>query len=107
LVIGISTHDVAEARAAEEEGADYVGFGPMFATTSKRDALAARTLDALAAVRAALRIPIVAIGGIDEERAPRVLDAGANAVAMIGALASADDPRALATRLLARSAVTR
>jgi len=101
LVIGISTHDVAQARAAADGGADYVGFGPMFATATKSDALAPQSLDALTAVRAAIRIPIVAIGGIDERRASQVLDAGADAVAMIGALAASDDPRALATRLLA------
>lgn len=101
LVIGISTHDVAEARAAEDGGADYVGFGPMFATGSKADALTPRTVAGLREVRAAIRIPIVAIGGITADTAQDVLDAGADAVAMIGALASADDPRALAVRLLA------
>jgi thiamine-phosphate pyrophosphorylase len=101
LVIGVSTHDVAEARAAEDAGADYVGFGPMYATASKADALAPRTLDALRAVRAAIDLPIVAIGGITAERAGAVLDAGADAVAMIGALADSADPEALARRLLA------
>ncbi len=103
LVIGVSTHDEAEARAAERDGADYVGFGPMFETTSKPDALTPRTLDALRAVRAAIRIPIVAIGGITPERAPAVLDAGADAVAMIRALEEAPDPAALARQLLART----
>ena len=107
LVIGISTHDAAQARAAEDGGADYVGFGPMFATTSKPDALAPRTLDVLRQVRAAIRIPIVAIGGIDGASAATVLDAGADAVAMIGALAAAVDPRAFAARLLAARARSR
>jgi thiamine-phosphate diphosphorylase len=101
LMIGASTHDVAEARAAEAAGADYVGFGPMFPTASKADALTPRTLDGLRAVRAAIRIPIVAIGGITSETAPAVLDAGADAVAIIGALATAPDPAELCTRLLA------
>jgi thiamine-phosphate pyrophosphorylase len=101
LIIGVSTHDVAEARAAEAGGADYVGFGPMFATPSKADALPPRALAALRAVRAALRIPIVAIGGISEATAGGVLAAGADAVAMIGALAAAPDPAAFAVRLLA------
>lgn len=107
LVIGVSTHDVAEARAAEDGGADYVGFGPMFPTTSKADAHPQRTLDELARVRAAITIPIVAIGGITEETAPSVLAAGADAVAMIGALSSAPDPRTLAERLLALRSPTR
>jgi len=101
LVIGISTHDVAEARAAQDGGADYVGFGPMFPTASKADAHPQRTLDELARVRAAITIPIVAIGGITEATAPSVLAAGADSVAMIGALASADDHRELVRRLLA------
>ena len=101
LVVGVSTHDEAEARAAEAGGADYVGFGPMFATVSKADALVPRTFDGLRAARAAIRIPIVAIGGITPESAPAVLDAGADAVAMISALAAAPDPAALCTRLLA------
>lgn len=101
LVIGVSTHDVAEARAAEDGGADYVGFGPMFATTSKADALAPRSLDGLRAVRAAIHIPIVAIGGIGPDAAPAILDAGADAVAMISALANAPDPAELCARMLA------
>ena len=107
LVIGVSTHDVAEARRAADGGADYVGFGPMFATSSKPDAQRPRTLDDLARVRAALRIPIVAIGGIDERSAPAVLAAGADAVAMIGALASAADPLRFTAALLALDRPTR
>ncbi|MBY0276199.1 thiamine phosphate synthase [Candidatus Binatia bacterium] len=101
LVIGVSTHDVAEARAAEDGGADYVGFGPMFPTTSKADALTPRTLDGLRAVRAAIRIPIVAIGGIGPASAHAILDAGADAVAMISALATSPDPTELCARILA------
>ena len=101
FVIGVSTHSVGEARRAEESGADYIGFGPMFATTSKADALTPRSIDDLRAVRAAIHVPIVAIGGITEARAQGLLDAGADAVAMIGALASSDEPAALAGRLVA------
>jgi len=101
LVVGVSTHDVAQARRAEAEGADYVGFGPMYATGSKADALSPRTSAELRLVRAAIAIPIVAIGGIDEATAADVLAAGADAVAMIGALARSRDPRALTARLLA------
>ncbi|MDG2303900.1 MAG: thiamine phosphate synthase [Candidatus Binatia bacterium] len=100
FVIGISTHDVGQARAAEAGGADYIGFGPMFPTSSKANALPPRANGALGAVRAAVGLPIVAIGGITEATASGVLSAGANAVAMIGALASAPDPVGLATSLL-------
>jgi len=97
-VVGVSTHDVAEARRAELDGASYVGFGAIYATASKPDATAPRGPEALSAVRAATRLPIVAIGGIDEARADEVLRAGADAVAMIGALESAADPAALVHR---------
>lgn len=101
MVIGVSTHDVAEARAAADGGADYVGFGPMFATASKKDAQQPRTLDALRRVRDAVGIPIVVIGGITPQTAPELLAAGADAVAMIGALAHAPDVVAFTSRLLA------
>lgn len=102
LVVGISTHSLAEAECAQAGGADYVGFGPMYPTASKEDALTPRSLDELRRLRATLTIPIVAIGGITEATAADVLAAGADAVAMIGALASASDPRALVSRLLCR-----
>lgn len=101
LVVGVSTHDVAQARAAQRDGADYIGFGPMFATATKANALSPRRAGLLSDVRAAVALPIVAIGGIKEETASGVLDAGANAVAMIGALADSKDPAGLARRVLA------
>ena len=99
-IVGVSTHTREEALRAQAAGADYVGFGPLFPTTTKGDALQPRPAGALSELRAVLAIPIVAIGGIDEQRAPFVLDAGADAVAMIGALAASADPRALAERLM-------
>ncbi len=103
-VIGVSTHDEAEARRAEAEGADYVGFGAIYRTASKTDASPPRGPGALAAIRRAVRLPIVAIGGIDVDRADEVLAAGADAVAMIGALESAPDPAALVRRWAAARA---
>jgi thiamine-phosphate pyrophosphorylase len=89
-VIGVSTHDVAQARAAAAGGADYVGFGPVFGTTTKETGYAPRGLEGLREIRRAVGVPIVAIGGIDERRARGVLEAGADAVAMISALAAED-----------------
>lgn len=97
-VVGMSTHDADEARRAERDGADYVGFGAVYATGNKSDATTPRGPSAIAAVRAAVRLPIVAIGGIDEERAPEVLAAGADAFAAIGAVESSPDPAALVRR---------
>jgi thiamine-phosphate pyrophosphorylase len=88
--IGISTHDAAQARRAAEGGADYVGFGPMFPTATKQTGYSSRGIEALRAVRRAVRLPIVAIGGLTPQNALPVLDAGADAVAMIGALTAPD-----------------
>jgi thiamine-phosphate diphosphorylase len=100
--VGVSTHDLDEARAALADGADYLGVGPVFDTTSKAGALPARGLALVRAVRALTDRPIVAIGGIAPETACSVLDAGANAVAMIAALTRSDDPSATVRSLLAR-----
>lgn len=90
-IVGVSTHSLAQALAAQAAGADYVGFGPLFGTTSKATGYASRGLDRLAEVCGRLTIPVVAIGGITTARAPVALAAGAAAVAMIGELVSAPD----------------
>ncbi len=80
-VIGISTHSIAEAVEAERGGADYIGFGPVFSTSTK-DAGKAIGTDMLARVRSEVNIPVVAIGGITAGELPRVVSAGAQAVAV-------------------------
>lgn len=100
--VGISTHDVEQARAAAAGGADYIGFGPIFSTSTKQTGYPPRGLSALRDVRAAVSLPIVAIGGIDFENAPEVIAAGADAAAMISALAAAPDFAAAARIALER-----
>jgi thiamine-phosphate pyrophosphorylase len=100
--IGISTHDVAQARLAASGGADYIGFGPIFATATKQTGYSPRGLNALRDVRAAVSLPIVAIGGIDFDNAAEVIAAGADAVAMISALAAGPDAAAAARIALER-----
>jgi thiamine-phosphate diphosphorylase len=100
-LVGVSTHDLAEARAALDAGADYIGVGPIYTTASKERALPARGLALVEAVRAEIRCPMVAIGGITAETAPAVRAAGADAVAMIAALARAADPTAEVRRVIA------
>jgi thiamine-phosphate pyrophosphorylase len=100
-LIGVSTHDLVEARAAVAAGADYLGLGPVFATASKPKALAPRGLELVRAVRAEVDRPLVAIGGIMVGTAADVLAAGADAVAMIGALVRAPDPAAAAREVMA------
>ena len=83
-------------------GVDYVAVGPVYATTSKVGALAPRGLDLVRAARPLVPCPLVAIGGIDATTAPDVIAAGADAVAMIGALVRAPDPAAAVRGVLAR-----
>lgn len=83
LLIGVSTHSLAEARAAERAGADYIFFGPVFETESKLAYGPPQGLEKLSAVCAALKIPVLAIGGIDAERARLALARGAAGVAAI------------------------
>ena len=101
-LVGVSTHDVDQARAAATAGADYIGVGPIYATTTKAGALPPRGVALVRAVRAAVACPIVAIGGITTDTAPEVRTAGADAVAMIGALVSAPDPALAVETVLAR-----
>jgi len=99
-IIGISTHNVEQARAAEDGGADYIGYGPIYPGGLRNNA-AGLGLDNLRAIRAAVRIPIVAIGGITEARVPEVLAAGADAVAIITDVVNAPDIGAKVRALLA------
>jgi len=102
LLVGISTHDPEQARTAAAGGADYLGVGPIYSTTSKANPLAPRGPDLVAAVRPLVDVPLVAIGGITAETAPAPRAAGADAVAMIGALVRAPDVEAAVRATLAR-----
>jgi thiamine-phosphate pyrophosphorylase len=97
LSIGISTHDLDQAKAAAAGGADYIGFGPVFPTQSKTDADPVVGLVALRQAAAAVKIPIVAIGGITLDTVDEVARAGASAAAVIAAVDGAAD-RTLAGR---------
>lgn len=81
-LIGLSTHTVEEIHAAH--GADYLGFGPIYPTTTKADAEAVRGIAALAEACAAASVPVAAIGGIETGRLGEVRGAGAALAAMIG-----------------------
>jgi thiamine-phosphate pyrophosphorylase len=89
-IIGVSTHSVEQARAAQDGGADYIGFGPMYPGGLRKN-LAGKGLDNLRAVRAAVKIPIVAIGGITEATVPEILKTGADAAAIITDVLAASD----------------
>ena len=91
-IVGKSTHSFAQAVAAAAEGADYIGFGPLFPTPTKagRPAIG---MDEISQVHAAVHIPIFCIGGIKRENLPEVIAAGARRVVIVsGILQSVDIP---------------
>jgi len=103
FLVGISAETPELAQAAERGGADYVGTGPVYPTGSKADAGDAVGRERIAEVSRAVRIPIVAIGGISESNAADVIRAGAAGVAVISAVMRAAEPES-ATRALLRAA---
>lgn len=90
-LIGFSTHSETQLETASTSGADYLALGPIFATTSKATADPVIGCARLQAARRLVRQPLVAIGGITAATAREVLDAGADAVAVIGAVVRAPD----------------
>jgi len=89
-LIGVSTHSLEQALAAQQAGADYIGVGPVFATPTKPDYPAVGP-DLVRQVAARITIPFVAIGGIDQANLPLVLSCGATRVAVVRAVAGARD----------------
>jgi thiamine-phosphate pyrophosphorylase len=83
LLVGVSTHSLAQARAAAEGGADYIGFGPLFATSSKLRPDPVVGIAGLREVVAAIPLPVVAIGGITRRQLAQVVATGAAAAAVI------------------------
>ena len=100
-LLGVSTHNLDAARQAAEEGADFVVFGPVFATPSKLAYGPPQGLSQLAAVAREVPIPVLAIGGITPANLSQVRLTGAHGVAMIRAVLAAPDPCA-ATQELCR-----
>lgn len=100
LFIGVSTHDLAQVRAACAGGADYLGYGPIFATRTKANPAPVQGLAGLrAATAAAGGTPVVAIGGVTPGVARELYAAGASALCAISAVNSAPDPVAVALAL--------
>jgi thiamine-phosphate pyrophosphorylase len=88
ILIGKSTHSLDQARAAQREGADYIGFGPIFATPTKPDYVPIGLAD-IRRLHAEVSLPIFCIGGINVDNLQSVIDAGANRVVMVSALLKA------------------
>jgi thiamine-phosphate pyrophosphorylase len=91
FIIGVSVGTVAEAMAAERDGADYIALSPLFDTDSKHDAGTGHGLGRLREVRQATALPLVAIGGVNARNLCQVIEAGADGVAVVSAVVSQDD----------------
>ncbi len=89
-IIGVSAHNVAEALAAEQNGADYLGVGAVFSTTTKEDVKTV-SYDTLSAICAAVHIPVVAIGGITADNIALLKGSGIDGVAVVSAIFGAED----------------
>lgn len=100
-VVGGTARDPATARRLVAQGASYLGVGPTYATASKAGLPDPVGVPAVRAVSAAVDVPVVAIAGITAARVAEVMAAGAYGVAVIGAVAGADDPRAATRELVA------
>jgi thiamine-phosphate pyrophosphorylase len=98
-IIGGSAATLEEARKCLSEGADYVGFGPVYPTTSKDDAGPVSGISILKGVVESIPLPIIAIGGVSAENAVEVMEAGAHGIAVISAVCCQEDPEQ-ATRAL-------
>lgn len=99
FVIGVSAGTPEEAIRAEQDGADYIGLGPICHTDSKSDAGPACGLDIIRDVKNRISIPVVAIGGIGPSNVKDIIGAGADGVAVISAVVSQDDITLAARRL--------
>ena len=99
-ILGISAGSVAEAVAAEHAGADYVGVGAVFGTSTKKNARHL-TVEKLKEISNAVSIPVVAIGGINAKNLMELRGSGVDGVAVVSAIFAAEDPGSATARLLA------
>ncbi len=106
-IVGVSAATIAEARAARDDGADYIGVGPIWGTATKADAGAAVGPGLITTLKGAVELPMVGIGGIGAGNAAQVIAAGGDGVAVVSAIVSADDPEAAARDLKARIVAAR
>ncbi len=101
LWLGKSTHRLVELLAAQEQGADYIGVGPVYATPTK-PGYKQVGLELVAEAAASVRIPFVAIGGIDSSNVEAVLQAGASRIAVVRAVFNAREPYEAARQLCSK-----
>jgi len=99
-IIGKSTHSVEEAVQAEKQGCNYVSVGPVFHTNTKKDAGKPVGVELVTKIKKAVNLPVVAIGGINEENLEQVLKAGPDSIAMISAIACSPSPEKAAKTII-------
>ncbi|WP_088012402.1 thiamine phosphate synthase [Gottfriedia acidiceleris] len=98
MIIGVSARTLEEAMLAQEQGADYVGIGSVYPTSTKLDAKYL-TLDELRSIREAVKIPIVGIGGINEENVSELIETNIDGVAIVSAILGKEDIKLAAEHL--------
>lgn len=101
VVIGATCTTASQAARAEAEGANYIGFGPVFETRSKRNPKTVKGLGGLQQACDAVSVPVIAIGGITHDRVRAILDAGAHGIAVLSAVATATHPERATARFRA------
>lgn len=101
-IIGVSVNTVEEAEDAESGGADYIGAGPIFYTSSKDELRSILGLEGLQAIRKRVKMPILAIGGITADTAKEVLSSGADGIAVISSIMGAENIHAATKSLLSK-----
>jgi len=96
MIVGISAESLEDAIEAEKGGADYLGVSPIYATPTKTDTAPPLGLEGLAAIRKAVELPLVGIGGLNRDNSAAVIENGGDGVAVVSAIVAADDPAAAA-----------
>ena len=99
MIVGVSAATLDEAVQAEEDGADYLGVGAMYATATKTDTRPV-SMEEILKIRAAVKIPIVVIGGINKQTLGNFKGTGVNGLAVVSAIVAQPDPEAAARELL-------
>ena len=99
MIIGISAESLEDAIEAEKGGADYLGVSPIYGTPTKTDTAPPLGLDGLRAIRQAVHVPLVGIGGLNRDNSAAVIQNGGDGVAVVSAIVATDDPEAAAGEL--------
>lgn len=99
MIVGVSAATLEEAVRAEQDGADYLGVGAMYATATKTDTRPV-SMEEILKIRAAVKIPIVVIGGINKQTLGNFKGTGVNGLAVVSAIVAQPDPEAAARELL-------